>query len=391
MVRRKIVGGAMACALMFGLAFAAGCDRKGPSEQPGEGQPTPPELPKKRIGVLLPLSGEHQSDGEALLSGLKLALKKKGATVGLDDSCLEIRDYGDSVADSLGLARDLMELEDVPLVVGPVSPRAVEIIDELARQRRVAVLTPASAPMKLSEIRPAVWRLTYTDEQEGKGLATFAWKRLYRTAAIITDSNLAASEVRARAFRAQFETSGGHVLTQLSYTGGQTNFRRLVRMAAEQKPEVFYLPGGRLDTAGILEEMKNQRVFGSVLGSTDWDTSVRFPASAGPGWTVFAPSRFHVGRTDVVTATFVSDYRAANARQPDVMAALGYDAGLVIFDAFAHAGRGRGALADAVASVKLLTGATGRITARNHGLAVEISVLRLKDRDFVFETTVDIE
>ncbi len=391
MVRRKIVGGAAVCALIVGLAFVTGCGRKGPPEQPGDIEPPPRELPRKLIGVLLPLSGEHKSDGEALLAGLTLALQKKGAAVGLDESCLEIRDYGDSVTDSLGLARDLMEVKDVPVVVGPVSPRAVEIIDELARQRRVAVLTPASAPMKLSEIRPAVWRLTYTDEQEGKALAAFAWKKLYRTAAIITDSNLAASEVRADAFRAHLEASGGHVVTQLSYTGGQTNFRRLVRMAAQKKPEVFYLPGGRLEAAGIIDEMKTQRVFGSVLGSTHWDAGVRFPASAGPGWAVFAPSRFYAGRTNVVTTAFVKDFRAAYRRHPGVMAALGYDAGLVILDAFAHAGPGRGALADAVGSVKLLTGATGRITVRKRGLAAGITVLRLKERDFVFETAMDIE
>ena len=154
---------------------------------------------------------------------------------------------------------------------------------------------------------------------------------------------------------------------------------------------MFYLPGGRLEGAGIIDEMKDQRIFGSVLGSSDWAAGVRFPAAAGPGWAVFAPSRFYPGRTNVVTGTFVTDFRATYRRQPGVMAALGYDAGLVILDAFAHAGRGRGALADAIGSVKLLTGTTGRITARKQNLPAEISVLRLKERDFVFEAAVDIE
>ena len=64
--------------LLACLAFVAGCGRK----PPGEVEPPPPEPPRKLIGVLLSLSGPDKSDGEALLSGLKLALRKKGATVG---------------------------------------------------------------------------------------------------------------------------------------------------------------------------------------------------------------------------------------------------------------------------------------------------------------------
>ena len=389
MTLRKVSG---ALALILCLAFAGGCGRKPPGEGPGPVEPpSRPEPPKKVVGVLLPLSGTHKDEGEALLAGLKLALRKKGVPVGLDEGCLEVRDYGDSVTDSLGLARDLIEVQKVPVMLGPSDPRGVEMVEELARQRKVAVLTPVAAPMKLSEVRPVVWRLTCTDEEEGRVMAAFALKKLFRTVAIIVDSRGEASERRAAAFSRHFTESGGHVLTQLSYAGGDTSFRRLVRMAAEKRPDLFYLPGGRPEAAAIIEEMKQQKVVGSVVGSSDWDTGTRFPSEVGPGWAVFAPCRFHAGRSSLVTAAFVTDFQTEAKVAPGAAAALGYDAGLIILDAFSRARGADGSTVSEIADVKLLAGATGRLAARKWGLAADLTVLRLKGQDFVFETDVVVE
>ena len=87
----------------------------------------------------------------------------------------------------------------------------------------------------------------------------------------------------------------------------------------------------------------------------------------------------------------MTDFRTALKRQPGVAEALGYDAGLVIVDAFTRAGDAHATLAAQVASTRLLTGATGRLDAGKWRLAADVTVLRLKRSDFVFETTLTLD
>lgn len=377
---------AVAALFLAGVTvLAPGCRR---AEEPGEGvgeqPPAPPE--KILVGVLLPLTGERKADGEAMLAGLKLAFEKKDA--GLDE--LLIRDYGDALTDVHGLARDLVEIQQVSVLVGPMAAGGVEAIEELARQRQVVVLTPSAAPMKLNIIGSTVRRLTFSDSEEGLAMAELVVKKLYKSVAILTDIDLPASERRAESFRKRFEELGGRVSTQISYNGDAKDFRRVVRMAAYRKPDVFYLPGTRAAGGAIVEEMKTQSVFAAVFGSSDWGANAAFPAEVGPGAGVFAPARFAAETTNVVTIDFVKRFGEKTGRTPGSFEALGYDAGLAILDVLSRARKPADVVAE-FAGVKLLSGVTGALAARRWSLATELNVMRLKGRQFEFEATVPLK
>jgi len=398
MTGKKILDAILVCALVTVLGLSGGCGGKKEeaSEQPvGEGQRPPKPVETKNlkvlVGVLAPLSGGHKSEGEALVAGLKLAVAQKGKSVNLDGSCVVVRDYGGTPADVLGLARDLVEMQNVSALVGPLDPSAVEIVEELARQNKVVVLTPASAPLKLNVLGSTVWRLTFTDAQEGSAMAALAMGKLYKSVAIIVDSDMDSSAARAQAFAERFAQLGGQVLTKVSYTSGETDFRRLVRLAAHPKPDLFYLTGGQVESSGLIAEIKKQGLYGAVLGSADWDVNAEFPVEVGPGAAVFTPSRFYAARSDIVTAEFVKTFKQANAREPGALDAMGYDAGQIIIDALRRAGTKRDTITGELAAVKLLAGVTGILTARQTGFATEISVFRLKGKTFAFDSTAKLE
>jgi len=390
MTWRKALRTIGVCVLVMLLTGMVGCRGRG---RPGgeEGDEAAPPAPKALIGVLLPLSGESKSQGEALVAGLKHALRHKGAALGIAEASLEIKDYGDSLADIPAHARYLLEWQDVPVLLGPIAPRGVEMIEELARQRKTAVLTTTSVPMKLSVVESTVWRLTFDDEQEGRALADFAVAKRFRGAAVVVDSKSPSSEMRAKGFGERFAELGGTVLSQVSYVSGETDFRRLIRMAAERKPDVLYLTGGGAESTAIVQEMKRQGVFGSVFGSTDWDTDARFPVEVGAGAGVYAPCRFHRGRSSMVTIEFVKTFKEATGHDPGALEALGYDAGLVALEAVSRAKERGSVVADEIAGLKLFTGATGRLAARRWSLAGEVVVLRLREGSFVFETSVEVK
>ncbi len=370
--------------VMSALLVLAGCGKKAEEPAaPGQAEPAA----KIVVGVLVPLTGPDGAKGQAVLAGLKLALKQKGASVGLDESSLEVKDCGQPMSDVLGLARALVDVEGCSVLVGPLDAKGAESVEELGRQKGVPIFTTASGAMKLGVLDCTVRRLTFSDEEEGAAMAELAAAKGLREAAVLVDAMSPASDARAKAFADRFGRLGGRVVTQVAYSKDDKDFRRTVRMAAFQKPGVYYLTGARVDSAEILAEMKTQKVLGAILGSVDWDGGT-FPVEVSAGAQVFVPTRFvFASRADSVASDFAMAFKQANARDPGAYDAFGYDAGLVIVDSLLRGG----SLAERVGSVKMLAGATGRLTARPWSVAGQVPVLRLKGTSFEFDSTVEIK
>ena len=380
--------------LLVACLAASGCGKKpvGPAA-PGEpAKPAAQKPVKLVIGVLAPTTGPDAAKGQAVMAGLRLAIKQKGAAVGLDASSIEARDCGVAGSDELGLARTLVNVEGAGVLVGPLDEKGVESLDDLSRQKQVPLFTTAPGAMKLSLLDCAVRRLTFTDAEEGAAMAELAAKKGYRSAAAFVDTSSNASEARVAAFTERFLRFGGHVISQVAYSKGDAGFDHIVRMAspgksdASAKPDVFYLSGSRAESAGIIEEMKKQNVLGAVLGSSDW-TDGEFPADVSPGAGVYAPCRFFAGAGNPAALTFASAVSAESKREPSAYDAMGYDAGLAIIDALTRGGD----FAESVGKVKLLPGVTGKLTARDGSFASQVTILRLKGKAFEFDSVVDIK
>lgn len=391
------------------LISLAGCGGK--PETPGvPDNGTKPETPAARkpakvlIGVLLPTTGPDAAKGQAVLMGLKLAVKQKGGPLGLDESSFEIKDCGQTGADVVALARGIIDVEGANALVGPLDEKSVEAIEEFGRQKQVPIFTPASGAMKLGQLDCTVRRLTFTDEEEGAAMAELAYKKGWREASALVDVASAAAQARVVGFADRFQRLGGHVLPQVSYSAGDKDFSVTLRRAGFHRPapDVYYLAGARAESAAILEEMKAQKTFGAVLGSSEWtkspnfvEGSGEFPVEVSAASTVLVPCRFFAASTEGATAEFVRTLKAGYQREPDAYTAFGYDAGLVIIDALMRGPStglaAGGSLAERVGTTKLLPGASGRLTARTWSVAGQVTLLRLKGTSFEFDSVVEVK
>ncbi len=376
------------------LVVILGCGQK-PQQPAKPGEPSKPsaEKPVKVvIGVLLPTTGPDAAKGQAVLAGLKLAIGQKGAAAGLSESSLEVRDCGPAGSDEASMARALVNVEGAGILVGPLDEKSVESVDDLGRQKSVPIFTTASGPLKLSVLDGAVRRIAFSDEEEGAAMAELAAKKGCREAAAFVDASSPAAEARMKAFADRFQRLGGHVVSQVAYAKGDASFSRFVHMVvpakgdASQKPDVYYLPGGRAEGAAILEEMKTQKVLGAVLGSSEWAGGA-FPTEVSPGSGVYVPARFFAAPGNAAAVAFAGAFAAENKREPTAWDAMGYDAGLVIIDALARGGEP----VEAVSRTKLLPGVTGKLTARDGSVAAQVTILRLKGTAFEFDSAVDVK
>lgn len=96
-----------------------------------------------KIGVVLPQSGTFQIYGELGINGATLAMEeinRNGGVLGGHPLELLVRDNKTSPAESVSLSRQLIQIDDVFALMGPVSSAARYAMQEVAAQYRVPQL-----------------------------------------------------------------------------------------------------------------------------------------------------------------------------------------------------------------------------------------------------------
>ena len=210
--------------------------------------------------------------------------------------------------------------------------------------------------------------------------------------AIFKDQASAYSVGLADAFRASFTALGGTIVNEQAYRAGETHFSAQLGSLIAQSPQAIFVPGYYTEVALIAREARGQGFTGRFLGGDGW---------SGPSITQndddklvgdffsdgFAPE----GATSPVARTFVQKYRERYHTDPNGLAALGYDAALVLFDAIRRANSTDGArLRAALATTRGVHGATGDITLNAQRDAVKNAViLRVTESGFRYHQTVE--
>lgn len=103
----------------------------------GCGQQPPPE--PIRLGVVLPLSGAFETYGQLGLNGAMLAVEQINAAGGVLGRPLEleVRDNRTRPAEAVRLTRELIQIDDVFALVGPVSSAARRAMQEVATDYQI--------------------------------------------------------------------------------------------------------------------------------------------------------------------------------------------------------------------------------------------------------------
>src|SRR5262249_38068259 len=160
-----------------------------------------------------------------------------------------------------------------------------------------------------------------------------------------------------------FTGLGGTIVTEQAFSEGDSDFAAQLASIRDAKPDVIYLPGYYNDVGNVVLQARKLGLTQPFLGGDGWD-SAQLPKIAGPaidGSYYTNPYSFQETRPAV--QNFVEKYKKDYGSVPDGLAALGYDAALILFDAMKRAPSLGGAdLAKAISETKDFSGVTGVIT-----------------------------
>jgi len=347
-----------------------------------------------KIGGVACLTGGAATYGASTKNGCLLAFKAVNAEGGVDIGGTKylinyiFEDDQGSAEVAANAFRKLIDQDEVVAIIGSVMSKCTLAGAPIAQDAGVPVISPTSTNAQVTLTGDYIFRACFIDPFQGAVVANFSYNDLKaKTAAVIFDNGNDYTKGIAEVFRESFEKLGGKVVAYESFTDEDktTDFSAQLTNIKAANPEVIFLDA--YYSAAALEA-KQARALGITVpfvGPDGWD-SAEFPKLGGEA---VEGGHFctHYSAEDPrpIAQNFVKKYTETYGQTPDALAALAYDAALILIDSLQRAGSTDvAAIRDAIFATNLECVSGQIIFDENRNPIKKAAVLKVENGKFVF-------
>ena len=384
-MRRTIIALGLAAAL---LIASVGCTSRGSNcADPGG---------TIKVGVYGDLSGQTSSFGQSTKNGAQMAADEINAAGGINGRQVQLiheDDQGEPGKAATVVAK-LINQDQVRALIGEVASSNSIAAAPNAQEAQVPMISPSSTNPKVTQIGDYIFRVCFIDPFQGEVMAKFAFNTLKaKRAAILYDSNSDYSKGLVQFFKQSFTKFGGEIVTEQAYAQRDRDFTGQLTQIRSVNPDVIYVPGYYQEVGVIAKQTKQLGINAPLLGGDGWDSPQLWELGGEALNGNYLSNHYSVDDPSPAIQKFVADYRAKFGNAPDALAALAYDAMMVLADSIKRAGGTEcAALRNAIAQTTNFKGVTGVISLNAERNAVKPAVvLELRDKKFVYKETIQPE
>ncbi len=348
-----------------------------------------------KIGVFEPLTGANAGGGEMETEGIKLANKMYPEVLGKKVELVIADNKSDKVEAGNAVAK-LIESDKVSAIIGSWGSGYSMAAGEAVKNAQIPAVAPSATNPLVTQGNNFYFRACFIDRFQGKVLAQLAYNELgAKTAAIVQEINNDYSVGLAKFFKDEFVklTGDANSIVEISnYNTGDQDFTAQLTNIKSKNPDVIFAPGNFTESAMIISQAKTLGITAPFLGGDTWETpeflSVGGAAVEGAMITTFFAVEQPITE---LSKTFVDAYKAEYGTEPSAVAALGFDAYLMILSAIEKAGGVEDTVKvrDILAATENFEGATGRFSLDENGDAVKDVIIKtVENGKFVYKTTI---
>lgn len=316
------------------------------------------------IGHFGSMTGQQATFGISTDNAIKIAIEERNAKGGVKGKQIVLKtiDTAGKQSEASTAVTRLITDEGAKAILGEVASSLSMAGGAVAQQKKVPMISPSSTNPDVTDIGDYIFRVCFLDDFQGWVGAKFAKDNLKATkVAILYDQAQAYSTGLADFFEKAFKEMGGQVVVKQAFNGSSMEISSQLQAVKAANAEVIYLPVYYSAAGTIIRKARESGIAAPFLGGDGWDSDelakIAGEAANGNYFTNhYAPEE---DRPEV--KNFVAKYKAKyGGATPDGLAALGYDAALVLFDAMDRApSLSAKDLRDAIAGTKNFTGVTG--------------------------------
>jgi branched-chain amino acid transport system substrate-binding protein len=302
-----------------------------------------------KIGVNIPLTGSIKEYGIACLEGIKLALEKEKGIK------LIIKDNEGKVKNASYVLKQLAD-EGVVVIIGPlISPSAVAVGIE-TKKFRIPIILPCATNTAITKVSDYMFRVCYTDKQQGEVLAKFIYQQLgvEKVKSIVDTTNIY-SEGLGIYFKQKLESLSGEVEV-VNWDGK----RSLEEELKSSNNGVVFLPLYYKPVIDIIKTTKKLGLNIIFIGGDGLDSPELIATLKENFVRVYFSTHFTLKNGE---DEFSRCYQKKYNRSPNAFSALGYDAGKFLLRGLINTKKlTREGVFEALQEIKFFEGVSGSFT-----------------------------
>ena len=347
-----------------------------------------------RIGQYGAFTGKEAAFGLSARKGVILAFEEANATGGALGRKLELltEDNESKAGESATIAKKFVSRDKVIAILGGnPSSNSLEAAP-VCQNAKIPMIAISSTNPRVTEMGNYIFRVCFIDPFQGAVLAKFARDTLHaQRAGVLTSVNNAYSVGISKVFREKFTAAGGVIAADQKHSEGDKDFRAQLTAIKAAGAELIFHSGNYTEGALICLQARQLGFTGPIIGGDAWEAPQLIEIGGAAVEGIYYSTHASPESTAPEVRSFVGKFRARwDGETPDSIAALGYDAAQLLFDALRRAGTTEEpALRDAIAATAGFPGVTGHITIDAQRNATKSAViLTVKDGRFKYVETV---
>jgi len=286
----------------------------------------------------------------------------------------------------------LITQNKVVALLGEVASSRSLAAAPIAQQNQIPMITPSSTNPKVTEIGDYIFRVCFIDPFQGTVMAKFAIENLAaKKIAVLRDVKSDYSVGLANFFTETLVKMGGEIVADVSYQGGDVDFKAQLTEIKGKNPDAIFVPGYYTEVGLIARQARQLDITVPLLGGDGWDSSKLSEIGQDSINGSYFSNHYTNESQEPMVQDFINKFKAKFNETPDGLAAMGYDAAKVLIAAMQNAANlTPKSIRDEIAKTKDFQMVTGKISLDEQRNAVKSAVVvKVDGPNFKYVTTVN--
>ncbi|WP_409304793.1 ABC transporter substrate-binding protein [Peribacillus sp. SCS-155] len=294
-----------------------------------------------KIGIILSQTGTFAPLAESIKNGFDLYLEEHDNKLG--GKKVEIKYEDDEANPQVALRkyRQLVSSEKVNMLVGPISSAVAYALRDEVEKDKVILIDANAAGNDLSWSKKSdyIYRLSFSNWQNGSSAAEYLSKNIGKTAIAIAPDYPAGKEVIS-AFKAAFEAAGGKVQKEIYPKLGTNDFATYITDVAQAKPDLVYTFMTGSDGIRFVQQYNDFGLKGKIplAGPMEFGDQLIIEPTGDATEGIVSGIMYSPWLENDANKKFVDAYKQKYGKLPNTFSVEGYDSAQVIDNAIEEAG-----------------------------------------------------
>ncbi|VTU21743.1 Leucine-, isoleucine-, valine-, threonine-, and alanine-binding protein precursor [Variovorax sp. PBS-H4] len=295
-----------------------------------------------KVGVIQPLTGSVAYNGQAFVSGAKLAVERRNAAGGVFGRKVElvIEDGQCRPANSVNAAEKLIQRDKVVALAGAFCSSATAAVMPVAEKYKVPLLTGVSSKADLTEKgMQYFFRSAETDRLMSKTFSKILAEKLQLKTVAYIGVNDDWGRGGVEDFSKDLGALGVKTVMKEYFDHGATDFYTLLTKLKASNADGVFVAAETQDGSILVKQFKEFGLKTKIFGVGSWATAdfVGLAGDASEG--IYAAVPYASSLPGERNKAFVDLYTAGYKEKPGKYGAAGYNALNIMMDALARAGK----------------------------------------------------